>query len=294
MDDDQDKQEKPFDTVSIVVLVMISLMSDGADLVAVMGMAIPVVGQILYFGNSMVISPIAWTILQGTILYKTGGFKASSLIALLGGVGNVANVPGSATSTTIWAILQANSPQLKKVADVASGKGIGKAGAAGGVGEDKELEARNERRREADEKREKKGEGMSPEERRKARLVHSEEDIIAPEAGKPSEVSTERKPESDIPSRTPSAPQGAPGQAGAAEEGGAPKKPEIEPEALGEKKELLGEKGALQEELFGEQRAGPGKGGNEDEELGKKQKRVVPFPKKNEPPRGDENLKETA
>lgn len=117
--------EKPFDTVSIVLLVLIAGMSDVADLVTDLVAAIPVIGQIIYLGNSFLVSPIVWAILQGTFIMKTGGFRASSLVVAGGGLGNMINIPGSETITTIIAIVMANNSKLSKltaIAGVAKGK----------------------------------------------------------------------------------------------------------------------------------------------------------------------------
>ena len=46
-----ENKEKPFDTVSIVLVLMVAVASDAADLITDLGAAIPVIGQILFLGN---------------------------------------------------------------------------------------------------------------------------------------------------------------------------------------------------------------------------------------------------
>lgn len=115
MDEDQ-KEEKPIDTVSIVLLILISLTSDISDLVTDLIAAVPVVGQIVYLGNSFLISPITWIIIQGWFIMKVGLSGRKGLITgvsnLLGGLGNIANLPGSETIMTTIAIVAANHGEV--------------------------------------------------------------------------------------------------------------------------------------------------------------------------------------
>jgi hypothetical protein len=278
MDDESQKQEKPFDTVSIVLMLMLAIADDATTIVADLSLAIPIVG-VVALGLSKMTEFVVWAILQSWFVLKLHSFGKPGIANLVGGLLSGAGIPAT-TITTIVAIYMANHPKLAAIADVASGKGVG--GVTGGG--DTELEARNERRREADEKRKMKGEGMSPEERRKARLVHSEEDVIAPEAGKSSEVSTERRPEPDIPSRTPSPIRGASGQTepveGTPETEGAPPKPQVSEEELG-LKEGLGEVKEIKEleRLFEEV---PKAEEEKEVEQIEKRKNIIPFPAKNQ------------
>ncbi len=123
-----DEQKKPFDTTSIVLLLLVAGVSDIADLATDLLFPVPVIGQIVFVGNSLVVSPIVWAIIQLSFIIKTGAGRAS-LVAVAGGLGNIANIPGSETVTTIIAIAIANNPKLSEVATVV-GKKIGKDGNA--------------------------------------------------------------------------------------------------------------------------------------------------------------------
>lgn len=127
--EEEQAAEKPFDTVLIVLLLEIAVLSDVGDLATDLVAAVPVIGQVIYFGNSFLVSPIVWAILQGIFVMKTGGFKASSLVVMGGGLGNVINIPGSETITTIIAIVMANHPKLAGAAAQ-----VGLAAATGGAG----------------------------------------------------------------------------------------------------------------------------------------------------------------
>ena len=131
MDEDQEK-EKPIDTVSIVLLILISLTSDISDLVTDLIAAVPVIGQIVYLGNSLLISPITWIIIQVWFIMKVGLTGRKGLITgvsnLLGGLGNMANLPGSETIMTTIAIVAANHGEA--VSALAGAKGGGAAALA--------------------------------------------------------------------------------------------------------------------------------------------------------------------
>lgn len=139
-----DEQEKPFDAVSIVLLMTIAGFSDAADLATVLLFPIPVIGQVIYLGNSFLVSPITWAIIQGWFIMKTSGGRMSlgsftSFIPVLGGLGNIANIPGSEMITTAIAIAMANHPKVAALAVVAGaavatgGAGAAAAGASGGT-----------------------------------------------------------------------------------------------------------------------------------------------------------------
>ncbi len=125
--DENQKQEKPFDTVAIVLLLLVAGISDIADLFTDLIAPVPVIGQVVYFFNSFLISPLTWAIIQGWFIMKVGLSGRSGIIAgvsnLLGGLGNIANIPGSETVTTIIAIFAANAEQ--KIAEVAGAAGLG-------------------------------------------------------------------------------------------------------------------------------------------------------------------------
>lgn len=124
-------KEKPFDTVAIVLLVMIAGLSDVADLITYALFAVPVVGQVIYVFNAFLISPIVWAIIQFWFIMKVG-FGAPGLINLAGGIGNVIGIPGSQTLTVLIAVWLANNPAARKIATAVSpAAAAGKAAAAG-------------------------------------------------------------------------------------------------------------------------------------------------------------------
>ncbi|MDO8664671.1 MAG: hypothetical protein Q7K44_03975 [Candidatus Liptonbacteria bacterium] len=121
-------QEKPFDTTSIVLLLLVAGFSDIADLATDLIFPVPIIGQIVFVFNSLVVSPIVWAIIQFSFIMKTGMGRAS-LVAVAGGLGNIANIPGSETVTTLLAIAIANNPKVSEAASLVSKAG-GKGGAA--------------------------------------------------------------------------------------------------------------------------------------------------------------------
>ncbi|GEM_PF-2279688 len=129
-----DEQEKPFDTVSIVLLMIVAGFSDAADLATALLFPIPIIGQVTYLGNSFLVSPITWAVIQGWFIMKTHGKKASlssftSFIPVLGGLGNIVNIPGSEFITTGFAIMMANHPKAAALTTA-----VGGAVATGGAG----------------------------------------------------------------------------------------------------------------------------------------------------------------
>ena len=120
------EQGKPFDTVSIMFLLMVSVISDIADLFTDFIFPVPVIGQIIFLGNSFLISPIIWAIIQFSFIMKTGASK-TALIPVIGGLGNIANIPGSETVTTVIAITMANRSALAGIAAAPAAKIAGAA-----------------------------------------------------------------------------------------------------------------------------------------------------------------------
>lgn len=118
------EQGKPFDTVSIMFLLMVSVISDIADLFTDFIFPVPVIGQIIFLGNSFLISPIIWAIIQFSFIMKTGASK-TALIPVIGGLGNIANIPGSETVTTMIAITLANRSALAGIAAAPAAKVAG-------------------------------------------------------------------------------------------------------------------------------------------------------------------------
>ncbi len=117
-------KEKPFDTVSTVFLLMISALSDIADLFTDLIFPVPVIGQVIFIGNSFIFSPIIWAIIQFSFIMKTGVSK-TALIPVIGGLGNIANIPGSETVTTVIAITLANRSALAGIAAAPAAKVAG-------------------------------------------------------------------------------------------------------------------------------------------------------------------------
>ncbi len=119
-------KEKPFDTVSTVFLLMISALSDIADLFTDLIFPVPVIGQVIFIGNSFIFSPIIWAIIQFSFIMKTGVSK-TALIPVIGGLGNIANIPGSETVTTVIAITLANRSALAGIVAAPAAKVAGAA-----------------------------------------------------------------------------------------------------------------------------------------------------------------------
>ncbi len=126
-----DEQKKPFGAVDIVLLCIIAGASDLADLFTDLALPIPVIGQVAYFLNMLLISPAVWATIQLWFIIKVG-FGAPGLVTVAGGILNVVGVSGSQTASTLVAIYLANHPKVAKVAALATGaKAIGAtAGAA--------------------------------------------------------------------------------------------------------------------------------------------------------------------
>ncbi len=123
--------EKPFGTVDIVILMLLSIISDITDLVTLLLFLVPVIGQVIFGINSLVVSPVLWAVIQTYFIMKTGMSKAS-LLAVVGGLGNIANIPGSESITTALGIAMANSPKAAEAAAIAGKKKV-----KGGVGAEK-------------------------------------------------------------------------------------------------------------------------------------------------------------
>ncbi|MDP3948636.1 MAG: hypothetical protein Q8Q17_01655 [bacterium] len=141
-------QEKPFDTASVVLLLLVAGSSDIADLATDLLFPVPIIGQVVFVFNSLVVSPIVWAIIQFSFIMKTGMGRAS-LVAVAGGLGNIANIPGSETVTTLLAISIANNPKISEVSGALSaaegkvGGGAKKAG-AGAAAKESGAAAENE------------------------------------------------------------------------------------------------------------------------------------------------------
>ena len=109
-------------------MLLVAGFSDIADLATVLIFPVPIIGQIIFVFNSLVVSPIVWAIIQFSFIMKTGMGRAS-LVAVVGGLGNIANIPGSETVTTLIGIYIANNPKASQLTNLVS-KAEGKGGAA--------------------------------------------------------------------------------------------------------------------------------------------------------------------
>ncbi len=105
---------------------MVSAISDIADLFTDLIFPVPVIGQVIFIGNSFIFSPIIWAIIQFSFIMKTGVSK-TALIPVIGGLGNMANIPGSETVTTVIAITLANRTALASIAAAPAAKVAGAA-----------------------------------------------------------------------------------------------------------------------------------------------------------------------
>lgn len=101
---------KPFDTVSIVLLVMVAGLSDAVNAVVILIAAVPAIGQVAYLGNMFLVSPLVWATIQLWFIMKVG-FGSHGLVNVAGGILNVIGIPGGQTGTVIVAIYLANNPK---------------------------------------------------------------------------------------------------------------------------------------------------------------------------------------
>ncbi len=136
------EQEKPFDIVLIVFLMIVAVISDVSDILSDV-LSLGTFG-IPYVLNTFLISPISWAVIQGTFIMKLGfvggagsRVAAANITAALGGILNEANIPiFPETITTAIGIWMANHPKAAAVAAVAAGgagaleAGVAEAGAA--------------------------------------------------------------------------------------------------------------------------------------------------------------------
>jgi len=143
------EEEKKFDLVEIVLLIIIALFNDlllvGADL----SVAIPVVGQVLGGGMEL-INVLIWGLILLWFIMKMGFAAEIGLIQVAGGVAEFFGVPGR-TATVAIGIYMANHPKVAALAtEVAAtvvattatagaaataGKAAGAAGAEAGAAE---------------------------------------------------------------------------------------------------------------------------------------------------------------
>src|SRR3989344_3462012 len=105
---DDGKDEKPFDAVAIILLIFVAGTSDSADLVTALILPVPALGQIAYFANIFLISPLTWATIQLWFIMKIGFSGRVGLLNLAGGIGNMIGIPASETGTVLVAIWFAN------------------------------------------------------------------------------------------------------------------------------------------------------------------------------------------
>lgn len=113
------EDEKKFNQVEIIILVMLAMANDLLLVFAVMVFAIPVVGQVLGAGME-VINLGLWAVITGWFIFKTKSFGKSGVLQIAGGIAEFFGIPGR-TATVIAGILIENNPKLSKVAGLATG-----------------------------------------------------------------------------------------------------------------------------------------------------------------------------
>lgn len=114
-----EEDEKKFDLVEIVLLIIISLFNDlmlvGVDL----AVAVPVVGQVLGGGMELM-NALIWGLILFWFIMKMGFAAEIGLIQIAGGVAEFFGIPGR-TATVGIGIWLANHPKAAKVAEVVAG-----------------------------------------------------------------------------------------------------------------------------------------------------------------------------
>jgi hypothetical protein len=121
--------EKKFQAPDIVILVLLAVFNDLLAIIAVIGVAIPVIG-IVIGGAFEIVNTCIWGIIMMWFIMKTGSFGAIGLIQTAGGIAQYAGIPGR-TVTTVIGIVMANHPKAAKIAAVAGGTAISGGAAAG-------------------------------------------------------------------------------------------------------------------------------------------------------------------
>lgn len=133
MNDDQ----KKFDTVEIVLLMMLAIGNDAVMVLADMGVAIPVVG-VAFAGMIEVVNVVMWGIILLWFIMKLGFAGQIGLFQVAGGIAEFFGIPGRSATVAIG-IFMANHPKVAgivtKVATVAAvGAVTAGAGAAAAAG----------------------------------------------------------------------------------------------------------------------------------------------------------------
>ena len=121
-----DEQKKPFDTVSIVILILLALGNDGAEIFFDL-LAATVVG----LPGEAIMEPIDLA-MDGIFtfwFFAKCGFGGPSIIQFVDDLLELIGVPGR-TICVVAGILIANNPKFAAVAEVAAGAATGGAGVA--------------------------------------------------------------------------------------------------------------------------------------------------------------------
>jgi hypothetical protein len=129
-------EQKKFDMVEIVLLMMLALINDGLVIFADLGLAIPVVGLVLA-GMAEAINVVIWGIILFWFIMKLGFSGRVGIFQIAGGIAEFFGIPGRSATVAIG-IYIANHPKaaavVGKVAVVAGAAALGAVtGGAGAV-----------------------------------------------------------------------------------------------------------------------------------------------------------------
>ena len=213
-----EENDKKFSTVEIVLMMMLALMNDALMVTADLGLAIPIIGEVLY-GVAWLVDAGVWALLMFWYIMKLGTFGGPALVQTVAGIAEFIGIPSRTIGVIIGTWL-ANHPKAAAVATIATGQ-IG--GAEKAIGEEA---VTAERAAEAGIKEA----GAAAKGEAAAAQAPGMKPSEVPQ-GKPSEQPHEGKPSEE--------PQGKPSETPTEEKpfDAAQGKPEVSPEALGEKPE---------------------------------------------------------
>ncbi|MBI4087657.1 MAG: hypothetical protein HY434_02395 [Candidatus Liptonbacteria bacterium] len=111
---------KKFNTVEIVLMIMIALANDALTIIADIGLAIPVIGEILY-GFAWLVDGFVWALLMFWYVIKLGVFGGPALVQTISGIASFVGIPGR-TIGVLLGIWLVNHPKAAAVAALATGK----------------------------------------------------------------------------------------------------------------------------------------------------------------------------
>ena len=103
-----EESAKKFNTVEIVLMVMIALANDAVTITADFGLLIPVVGELLY-GLAWLFDAFVWALLMFWYIMKLGTFGGPALVQTIAGIAEFIGLPGR-TLGVILGIWLANHP----------------------------------------------------------------------------------------------------------------------------------------------------------------------------------------